>query len=360
MSGVLDDGQAMARLDAGGMLAAVAGLPAQLRDAWALTRELGLGDAHRAATAAAVAAMGGSAIGADVVRGVFDDRLRVPLVTVRDYDLPAWVGPSSLVVAASYSGATEETIAAFTAAVRRRCPVAVIATGGPLADVAEQAGLPLLRFPGGGQPRAAVGWSAVLLAGLLERAGVLDLGEADVSAAAQAVDVVLRACGPGVATDHNPAKQIAWSIVDRVPLVEAAGFLAPVARRWKTQLNENGKSHAIWEELPEATHNAVVGYGRPETINDRLYVLFLSSPLDHARNRLRATLSMEALTMAGIEHQLVPVAGEGRLAQAFAAIALGDLVSVYLGFLYGLDPTPIEPIARIKERLLTEDGADPR
>lgn len=144
-----------------GMLVAVAGLPAQIRDAWARSRSLDLPGRHSQAKAVAVLGMGGSAIAGDLVAGTFADRLTLPVAVVRGYELPAWVGPNALVVASSYSGATEETLAAVETAFMRRCPVAVITTGGPLGTVAEKASLPLLAFPGGGQPRAAVGWSTI-------------------------------------------------------------------------------------------------------------------------------------------------------------------------------------------------------
>ncbi len=351
VGGVLDDLGAMRRYDQAGMLAAIAGLPAQVSDGWARSRALELAEAHRAARSVAILGMGGSAIGGDLVRAIFNDRLRVPSVVVRDHELPAWVASETLVVASSYSGATEETISALGTALERRCPVAVISTGGPLRDVAARAGLPLLTFPGGGQPRAAVGYSMTLLAGLLERAGMLALEPGEVRDAVAAGEEAVAMFGPEMPSERNLAKQLAWTLVDRLPVIEASGALSVVARRWKTQLNENGKTAAMAEELPEATHNAIVGYAQPETIRDHLFVVFLASPHEHARNALRASLSAELLGMAQIGHQVVPIAGDGPLAQAVAGIVMGDYVSTYLAFLYGLDPSPVEAIAFVKSRM---------
>src|SRR3989304_3561187 len=162
---VLDDAVALAGFDRAGMLEAIASLPAQLRDGWARTRGLTLPASHRGAHSVAVLGMGGSAIAGDLVRGVFAERLRVPLITIRDYELPAFAGPGTLVVASSYSGATEETIAAPPPARERKCPVAIITTGGPLLEVARRAELPHLTFPGRGQPRASGGSFLALLPG---------------------------------------------------------------------------------------------------------------------------------------------------------------------------------------------------
>lgn len=358
VGGLLDDLGAMRRFDQAGMLAAIGGIPAQIGDAWQRTRGLELPDSHRGLRSVALLGMGGSAIGGDLVHGIFADRLKAPLIVVRDYELPAWVDRDTLVVASSYSGATEETISALSTALERRCPVAVISTGGPLRDVARKAGLPLLDFPGAGQPRAAVGYSLTLLSGLLERAGLLDLQDDEIRAAVGAATAGVEASGPDTPSERNPAKQLAWTLVDRLPVIEASGPLVAVARRWKTQLNENGKTMAVTEELPEATHNSVVGYAQPESIRDHLYVVFLATPSEHPRSRLRASLSAELLGAAQIGHQVVPVAGEGRLQQAVSGIVLGDYVSTYLAFLYGVDPSPVEAISYVKGRMSLPDEDD--
>lgn len=356
MVGVLDDATALARYDAGGMLAAVPRLAGQLTDAWERSRTLDLPEPYRAASAVAVIGMGGSAIGADLVRAIFADRLTVPIVTVRDYDLPAFAGPRTLVVAASHSGGTEETLSALTQAISRGCSVAAITTGGTLLAAARRGGLPFLEYQGEAQPRASVGSGTALLAGLLERAGFLDLREDEVAEASASIREMAARCAPAIGTEQNPAKQLAWSLVDRLPVVEAGGFLGPVARRWKTQLNENGKSIAAWEELPEATHNAVVGYEQPEALHERTFVVFLASADDHPRVALRRSLSAELLAERQVAHEVIAVGGHGRLAQAFSAIALGDFTSVYLAILYGLDPTPVTAIAHMKERLAMADS----
>lgn len=353
--GALDNAGVLESSDRSGMLGLIATVPDQVSDAWTRTRALELPASYPELRAVAVLGMGGSAIGGDLVAGIWSDRLRVPLVVVRGYELPAWVDASTLVVASSNSGNTEETLTALGAALARKAPVAAITSGGALATAAGRASMPLLTLPAGGMPRAMVGYAVTLLAGLLERAGMLDLGDAEIRATVARGRSSVAAWGPDVPTADNFAKQLAWSLVDRWPVIEASGFLVPVARRWKTQFNENAKSSAAWEELPEATHNTVVGYPNPEPVKDHLYVVFLASALDHARNRLRAALSGAALDDAQIAHQQVTVEGESRFEQAISAIVLGDFVTAYLAVLYGTDPTPIEVLTGIKEALAAAD-----
>ena len=354
---ILDDTAAMLRADPSDMLAAVAGFPAQVEEGWRISRgDRAALEARREAWRCSGWAARRSAATSCAASGPTGSR--VPMEVVRGYDLPAWVGQDTLVVASSYSGATEETISAFGAALERRCPVATITTGGPLAEVAKRAGLPIVTFSGAGSPRASVGYSMAILAGLLERAGVLELDGSEIDAAVETARGMVARCDPGVATSDNPAKRLAWSLVDRFVVVAASGALAPVARRWKAQLNENGKSAAVVEELPEATHNTVVGFEQPDSVRDHLFVVFLAAASDHPRNAKRAALIAEVLETGHIAHEVVRADGDGRLAQALSAIVLGDYVSVYLAFMYGIDPTPVDVIDHIKARLADGPSGD--
>jgi glucose/mannose-6-phosphate isomerase len=207
----LDDAAVLARRDPTGMLGHVAAFPEQLRTGWSLTRKLTLSEAYRSAPAVAVLGMGGSAICGDLVRSIFADRLRVPVTTLRDYDLPAWVDGRTLVVAVSHSGTTEETISAVSAALSLKANVAVITTGGALGDVAGRVQLPMLKYPDRTPPRAALGYTLAMLSGLLERAGMLEVAEHEIDSAIEALADVVRDCGPDQPTEGNPAKQLAWA-----------------------------------------------------------------------------------------------------------------------------------------------------
>lgn len=355
-SNILDDGAAMARVDSADMLGRVAEFAEQVADGWRISRELEL--PWGALRSVAILGMGGSAIGADLVKGIWADRISVPVEVLRGYELPAWVGPETLVIASSKSGNTEETLRQLETALSRRCPVLCVTTGGALKNVAEAAGLPLAVFPDRGSPRSSVGWSLAIVAGVLERAGVLELDDAEIEAGVAAARDMAAACAPDVPTADNAAKQLAWSLIDRFVLVTGAGFLAPVARRWKTQLNENGKATAVFEELPEATHNTVIGFEQPESLRDHLGVVLLTSELNHPRDTLRAKLVGDLVETGQIWHAFVEARGEGRLGQALGALVMGDYVSVYVAFMYAVDPSPITVIDHIKEQLTLADQAD--
>ncbi|MEZ4596522.1 MAG: SIS domain-containing protein [Chloroflexota bacterium] len=339
------------------MLGAAAELPAQVRDAWAITRSLTLPEAHRSVTAVAVLGMGGSAIGGDLVRGIWADRLRVPVEVVRGYDIPAWVGPSTLVVASSYSGGTEETISAFGQAAERKAPCAVISTGGTLLDVARRARLPHLAFQGGGQPRASVGYAVTLLAGLLERAGLLDLGDADVEAAAHDADIRVAASAPSCRPPRTRPSGWRGPSSTGCPSSRRPGSLARshgAGRRSSTRTARRPRRGRSARGDPQRRR----GLPAAGHLKDHLIVVFLEGDDDHARNRLRARLSRELVEAAGISSEVVTVTGDGRFGQALDAIVRGDFASIYLAALYGVDPTPVEPITMLKAAMSLADASD--
>ncbi len=352
---IIDDAAAMARADSAGMLGFVSEFADQVGEGWRISRGLELSLGRPASVA--ILGMGGSAIGADLVKGIWADRISVPVEIVRGYDLPAWVGTDTLVIASSRSGDTEETLSALQTALERRCPMVAVTAGGALRNVARAARLPLATFPDRGSPRSSLGWSMAIVAGILQKAGVLELDEAEIESGIAAARGMSARCEPGVPTADNPAKRLAWSLMDRFVIITGSSFLAPVARRWKTQLNENSKSSAVVEELPEATHNTVVGLEQPESLRDHLAIVSLRSELEHPRNTLRATLLADLADTAQIWRTEVETSGQGKLGHALSAVVLGDYASVYLAFMYGVDPSQIDAIGHIKEQMALSDEA---
>jgi glucose/mannose-6-phosphate isomerase len=347
----LDDTTIYEQLDPAGMRERIAELPRQCADAWAMTRLLTLPDSYRQTRRVAILGMGGSAIGGALLAGLVADECTVPIHSVSGYDLPAYVGPESLAVGSSYSGDTEEALSAFTQAVERGCQTVAVTTGGQLATMADEKGVPLIRFDYRSCPRAALGYSFTLLLGLLCRLGFLRDYSSDLDEAVAVMEAWQRELAPGVPTDRNPAKQLAARLLDRLPVVYGSGFLAAVARRWKGQFNENGKNWAFWEELPELNHNAVVGYGLPEGVRERALVTMLRSPLDHTRVQVRWNETGDLLLEKNVAMETLWGRGENRLAQMLSLIHFGDHVSLYLAMLNGADPSTMVAIDELKRRL---------
>jgi len=274
----LDDASAFKEIDRSDMLSHIAGLPSQLQSAWDLGGELPL-PAWEGIERVVVAGMGGSAIGADLVSAYTASTCRVPLVVHRNYGLPAWAeGSGTLVIASSHSGNTEETLDAFKTAVARGCLTLALATGGELARSRQASGSPLWRFEHEGQPRAAVGFSAGLLLAALSRLGLIPDPGKELRDAVQAMGVQAETLGPDVPAANNPAKRMAGQLCGRWVTVVGADLLEPVARRWKTQINEVAKAWSSFEALPEADHNTLAGSANPEDAVAHTMVLFLRAP----------------------------------------------------------------------------------
>ena len=354
----LDDPAALRRIDPEDMLGRVATLPAQLSEARRVAAPVRLDERHTHVDAVVVLAMGGSAIGAELVAAAAGDRLRVPLIVHRDYGLPAGVGARTLIVAASHSGETAETLSGFAAARERDLPIAVITTGGRLADAATTGGLPLLKYRLAGQPRAAIGFGVGLVHELLSRAGLIDRPD-DLGPVVSALEELLERMAPSVETDANPAKQLAWAVFGRIPVIYGHGAMAAVAHRWKTQLNENAKAWAAWEQMPEANHNAIEGSLNPRELGDALYVVQVRDRDEPSQIAERYRVVEELLGERATNRSQVWADGPSALARVLTGVAYGDLVSVYLAILYQTDPTPVTLLAMLKERLARATGSDP-
>ncbi len=343
----LDDFSSFEKIDAHNMLAEIDNLPDQLEQAWERGQTAALFKTSEVSRVL-ISGMGGSAIGADLLAAYAAPLCRVPVVVHRDYGLPAWArGPETLVIASSHSGNTEETLDSFEAALKAGCMLLAICTGGELEQRANAAGVPVWKFAHAGQPRAAVGYSFGLLLAAFARLGLLPDPEKellDAAAGMRSAQEALRAEAPVV---KNPAKRLAGQLVGRWVNVYGSGILAPVARRWKGQVNELAKAGAAFEVLPEADHNALAGLENPDVLMHTI-TLFLHAPSDHPRNRLRVNLTQQAFLMQGMNADIYEARGETRLAQMWTTLHFGDYLAFYLAMAYGTDPTPVEALQGFK------------
>ncbi len=348
----LDDRLGIRQLDADHMLDRIEELPQQCAAAWEQCDQLRLPWEPDTFDQVILAGMGGSAIGGALLQGLVADECCIPLTVVRDYTLPAFAGgPNTLVVACSYSGNTEETLSCFKQAVARETAALAVTTGGKLSSLARRAGAPVVRFDYESQPRAALGFSFTLLLGVAHQLGLIRDPSSDLAEGVEVMEAWQSQLRIEVPKEQNEAKQMAAQIHGALPVTYGAGFLGPVANRWKTQLNENAKHWAFFEILPELNHNSVVGLGVPMDARDLAVVLLLRSSLDSPRIQERWDVTLELLTQEGVSAAAVKGRGESKLAQMLSLIHFGDYVSYYLAVCNEVDPTPVENIRFLKRRL---------
>jgi glucose/mannose-6-phosphate isomerase len=330
--------EAIAAVDPSDQLSDVLALPEHLRDAvWRV--ESAIMQDFDTEDGLVVAGMGGSAIGGALARAALGDHASRPIFVTRAYGLPTWTTPNTMVLCASYSGETEETLACARQAHRQGADLLIVGSGGALVGLAQEWGVAYARVPDAlaTGPRTALGYLFGAMAGAFGACGLASEGIA--SAAAEGVEAV----------DSALARELGERLADTIPLIYGAGPMGAVAYRWKTQMNENAKMHAFSHALPELAHNEIVGWqGAPP---GRFAAVLLSDPgQDAAVHRsIAATADLIAADAAVVE--VVEGRGATPAARAFSLVAQGDWASYGAALRRGVDPTPVANIDTLKRAL---------
>jgi glucose/mannose-6-phosphate isomerase len=345
----LNDVDHMKSLDPENMIEHINGLPDQLATAWKLGSQLDL-PKWDGIKQVVVAGMGGSAIGSDLLAAYAEPQLRAAWITHRDYELPAWArGNETLIICSSHSGNTEETLSAYAAAKAAGCRILAISTGGKLSDLAKKD--TLWNFDHKGQPRTAVGYSFGLLLAVAARLNLIADPSAELEDAVVAMKDQQASLPPDVRDTSNSSKRMAGQFMGRWITIYGAGLMAPVARRWKTQINENAKVAASFELIPEADHNALQGVMQPESQFNATMAIFLRAAHNDPRNEQRSELTRMAVMLQGQNTDTITALGETRLANMWTALHYGDYSSYYLAMAYAIDPTPVPMLAELKDKM---------
>jgi glucose/mannose-6-phosphate isomerase len=342
------DPETIAAVDGSDMLADIVGLPEHLRDAlWkAESADLQPWDS---AGGLVVAGMGGSAVGGSLARAMLGDHASRPILASRAYGLPAWTTPETTVLCASYSGDTEETLACYEAAGALGAKRVAVTSGGRLAEMARADGVPVIPVAGGFQPRAAVAYTTVAALEVARLCGAGPRMGAEIDVAADHLEQLVVEWGAGGAEDSE-AKTLARALHDSVPVIAGAGLTSPIAYRWKTQFNENAKIPAFTHELPELCHNEIVGWTDAAALG-RFAAIFLDDSDTHPRIKERLALTRELIGDSATGTHVVRSRGDTAVERVLSLVLLGDLVSLYVAVLRGTDPTPVDVLVTLKERL---------
>ena len=276
---------------------------------------------------------------------------RIPVIVCRGYDLPAFIDDSTLVIASSYSGNTEETLSAFNQALGTGAKKLVITTGGKIKNIADDNGIPVLTFNYRSQPRAALAFSFLTVLRFLQKLGFISNKSTEVTRAVEVLQSLSRRIDETQPAEKNPARQLAEKLHGYLPVIYGAGLLSEVAHRWKTQINENSKAWSFYEVFPELNHNAVVGYQFPPELAEKIMVVMLRSDLLARPVQLRYEVTCQLLERAGVGYESVDGEGDTPLSQLLSLVLFGDYVSYYLAIHYRIDPSPVEAINYLKEQL---------
>ena len=295
--------------------------------------------------------LGGSAIGGDLLRSYLAEELTVPFIVNRHYYLPKFVNERTLVVVSSYSGNTEETIAAHTDAKKRKAKVLCISSNGQTVQMAKKFKHPLVTIPKGLPPRAALGYSFFPILISLIQMKLIKSKDADIKETIAMLKKKSKLYS--LLSDKNPALILAKQLYMKLPIIySAADRFDIVNLRWRGQITENAKQLTFGHVLPEMNHNELVGWKvLRRMMEEEMVVLFLRDKFDHERVKVRMEVTKGVINQYA--SKVIEVHSEGRtlLARMFSLVYLGDWTSYYLAILNGVDPTPVKVIDYLKNEL---------
>jgi len=357
---VLDDAARRAALDAQNMIALTHEFPEQCRKGLNIAMQFNPPTPRLPIQNVVVTGLGGSAVGGDLLRVLVEDNGEVPLVVNRDYQMPAFVNDRTFVIAASYSGNTEETLSAFEDAQDRGALLACVTSGGELAQRAAHYGTPVAFIPKGQPPRSAMGYLFIPMLMAAHKVGVIRRDPTgDLQNAIALLEKAREQWNADVPFEKNPAKQLAAKLYGKLPIVYGSqAYSTVVAFRWKTQLNENTKIHAYSNGYPEMNHNEILGWVLAKQQVPNLAVVLLRDQMERPKIVARVETTRRLFARAADVHEVF-AEGQSLLARMLHAIYLGDWVSCYLALLYGVNPTDISYINLLKAVLEKIDEDDP-
>jgi glucose/mannose-6-phosphate isomerase len=350
---MIDNPDSMKVLDPGGMYEKIYNFPEQILQAWEIGKRIEVQPKEFLnIDSVIVAGMGGSAIGGALVRSYLARDLKVPFLVCRNYNLPEFVNKSSLVIISSYSGNTEETIAAFRDALSRKARIVCLSTGGIIGEMAEEQGILRIDLPRGYQPRAALAFSFVPLLMLISKLKLVPKTDYDFTGLAGGLKKYRRQYDLKIPDDANPSKMLARKIHGRIPIIYTGPDLTEsIGLRWKGQICENAKTPAFCNQFPEFNHNELVGWEKADFIKDRLVVLYLKDSEDSRPIARRMAIVEGIIKGKGVEVINIYSQGDYPLGRLFSLVQLGDFTSFYLAILNKVDPTPVEVIESLKKKL---------
>ena len=344
----LDDPTTYAKYDPSGMRDRLRDGPRQCAEAWRQVYAANLPIFPPTVDNVVICGMGGSAIAGDLMLDLSAAIGGPPVMVVRDFRLPFTPNERTLAVICSYSGNTRETLSMYRQAIASPAHVVSITAGGELASLSQEHNIPTLQITAQSEPRSAVGYNLMLLLGILVKLRQPPFTGEVVEASVAAMRRQVNKIDISIPTTENPAKQLAQAMNGKLPIIYGGGFFQGIARRWKTQLNENAKVWAFFENIPELLHNSVEPFPALRSSGPELMALVLQPAAEADSLECSYRVVAKMLHRHEVPHRILTGSGAGPLAQVLSMLALGDYVSYYLALLRGIDPSPTPSIDEAK------------
>jgi len=347
----LDNLELIKKLDCSSMLKFIHGLPEQCRDAYEIGKSGNINKPAVKINNIVFAGVGGSGIGADIIKVYLQDEIKIPVSICRNYTLPDFVGENTLLFCSSYSGNTEETLSCFEQGLKRNAFIITMGTGGRLKELSLKNNVAHILIPPGYPPRTAIGYMSIAILGALVALGFIKDKESDVKELCFALsDIRNKEIGFKVPSAKNISKQIAAKLYKKYSIIYGtADTTEAVSNRWREQIAENSKALSSSNVLPEMNHNEIVGWRFPEKLLKDFKVIMLCDKDDNKRIKERVRISIGIIKKSKAEVLVLERKSGGLLARIYSLMYIGDFASFYLAILNNIDPTPVEAIDNLKK-----------
>lgn len=287
-----------------------------------------------------VCGMGGSALGADLTRSVFDKYFKVPILIVNDYQLPKWADEKTLIIISSFSGNTEETITCYKEAKSKKLKVFVICGGGKLALVKANKFVYFPKYNYAKNPRFAIGYSIAIFVSLFKKLKLLNFPPQKIN--------------KGINSFKNSkkiAEKIVKKMLNKIPIIVSSEHLVGNAHIFQNQLNETGKNFSSYFSIPEICHHQFEGLSFPKDLNKNILYILINSKLYFKRNQKRYQIMKEILKKKKIDFIEIKAQGDNVWAESVYILGLSSYLSYYLAQKNKIDPRPNPWVDYLKERM---------
>ncbi len=348
---ILDDKEKIKEVDQENLVDLTGKLPEQLKFVWQKKDVIDPPSSYQKVKNIVFSGMGCDRAVSELMKGILINECLIPIEVISDYQVPSYINSETLVILLSYSGETLEVLNFFKKTKEKKAKIFVICGGGQLHELVKKYNFPFYQFQGKGPSRANFGYLFSALLILLLKLKLTKIKEKDFISLIKLLEEFNKLIEPETTLEKNVAKYLAYQIFDHIPFIIGAEHLKAVAFRWKKEINENAKTFAFAEEMPEFFHNSIVGLDFPWRIRDDIFFLFLESELYDKKIKKSLEIFKNILKKENLYFETIPALGKDRLDQTLTTLLLGDWLSFYLAILNKVDPTPVENIEIIKRKL---------
>jgi glucose/mannose-6-phosphate isomerase len=289
-----------------------------------------------------VTGLGGSGIGGTILNELVSDSCSVPIIVNKDYFLPAFANPNTLLIVSSYSGNTEETVQVMNEAISKKVQIACVTSGGKVLELAKQHQFDFIEIPGGNPPRSCIGYSLVQLIQILIAKGFAD------KKLMSDLDKSIELLSKEKENIKTEATSIAKKLNGQLTVIYSLGTCEGVSVRFRQQINENSKALCWHHVFPEMNHNELVGW---TTENKNLTVVTFHTSFDYNRTQKRYEVCKPIFQKYAKEVIDIKAKGDSKLEQFLYLIHIGDWISCYIADIRGVDAVEVNVINHLKQEL---------